>query len=45
MPPLYKFDDYDKCLLEFPEIKATYCIVKTLIKADNESESWNVIQV
>lgn len=46
MPPLYKFDDYEKCLNEYsPEMRATYCVVRTEIKPDAKSKSWEIIEV
>lgn len=46
MPPLYKFDNYEKCLHEYsPEMRATYCVVRTEIKPDAKSKSWEIIEV
>lgn len=45
MPALYKLDDYDKCMLELPNQRSTYCLVKTVIKPDNDSEIWKIVQV
>lgn len=45
MPPLYELDDYDVCMKMYPERKATYCVVKVLIKPDKDSETWRYIEV
>lgn len=43
MPPLSKYENYDKCLFQYPN--STYCVVKTMIKPDASSDIWGLIQV
>lgn len=43
MPPLSKYENYDKCLFQYPN--STYCVVKTMIKPDASSSIWGLIQV
>uniref|UniRef100_A0A182UXI0 Acyltransferase 3 domain-containing protein n=1 Tax=Anopheles merus TaxID=30066 RepID=A0A182UXI0_ANOME len=42
MPPLYLYDDYDRCLDEFPE-RATYCLVDSWIVPNDSAPLWSVI--
>ncbi|XP_065086712.1 nose resistant to fluoxetine protein 6-like [Ochlerotatus camptorhynchus] len=45
MPPMAVFDDYDLCMEDVPEGKvATYCIARVVIKPDNGSELWHLIE-
>ncbi|XP_063699368.1 nose resistant to fluoxetine protein 6-like [Culicoides brevitarsis] len=43
MPPLHKHDSYLDCTKKFRE-KAVYCVAKTYIKPDNNSEVWRYIK-
>lgn len=45
MPQLYLLEDYDRCLLEYPDVKSTYCYVRALIKPNSSSEIWNITHV
>uniref|UniRef100_A0A1A9VM91 Acyltransferase 3 domain-containing protein n=1 Tax=Glossina austeni TaxID=7395 RepID=A0A1A9VM91_GLOAU len=42
MPPIYQFDDYDKCLSVNP---STYCIVYAEIEPKHSSQLWNQIDI
>lgn len=42
MPPIYQFDDYDKCLSVNP---STYCIVYAEIEPNHFSQLWNQIDI
>ncbi|KXJ81468.1 hypothetical protein RP20_CCG019556 [Aedes albopictus] len=45
MPPLAKFDDYDLCMEDVPEGQiATYCVARVVIKPDNGSDLWHLIE-
>ncbi|XP_062542301.1 nose resistant to fluoxetine protein 6-like [Armigeres subalbatus] len=45
MPRLFEYDHYDDCLYSDPEeVKATYCLVRAVIKPDNGSELWRLIE-
>lgn len=37
MPPLFDFDDYDRCLRRFPQRISTYCLVRSDLVPDFES--------
>uniref|UniRef100_A0A182JNH5 Uncharacterized protein n=1 Tax=Anopheles christyi TaxID=43041 RepID=A0A182JNH5_9DIPT len=43
MPPLYLYDDYDRCLEEFP-VRATYCLVDSWIVPNDTNPLWSVIE-
>jgi len=43
MPQLYDFDDYDRCLQEFPGT-ATYCFVRADVQPDNKAPAWRAIK-
>lgn len=43
MPPLYLYDDYDRCLDEFPG-RATYCLVDSWIVPNDSAPLWSVIE-
>ncbi|XP_075145087.1 nose resistant to fluoxetine protein 6 [Haematobia irritans] len=43
MPPLYDFDDYDRCLQEFDQL-SHYCFVRADVLADPNAEAWQAIQ-
>ena len=45
MPPLYKMDDYDRCMEEFSNKPATYCYVTSVIKPNDSSTLWHTIKV
>lgn len=34
MPPLFDFDDYDRCLRRFPQRISTYCMVRSDLVPD-----------
>uniref|UniRef100_A0A182IST2 Acyltransferase 3 domain-containing protein n=3 Tax=Anopheles atroparvus TaxID=41427 RepID=A0A182IST2_ANOAO len=43
MPPLYLYDDYDRCLEEFP-VRAIYCLVDSWIVPNETNAIWPVIR-
>lgn len=48
MPPLYDFDDYDRCLYEFAGNEAatgpaSYCFVRADIEPDSQAAAWRAI--
>lgn len=46
MPPMHKVDDFDACFLQIPDgAKATYCSVTSLIKPNESSPIWQIVQV
>lgn len=46
MPEMFKLDDYDDCFLGAEDNKhATYCVVKSLIKPNQSSEIWKIVEV
>ncbi|XP_055620346.1 nose resistant to fluoxetine protein 6-like [Toxorhynchites rutilus septentrionalis] len=44
MPKMFEFENYDDCLYSDPEVKATYCVVKAVIKPNASSELWKTIE-
>ncbi|XP_037888711.1 nose resistant to fluoxetine protein 6-like [Glossina fuscipes] len=42
MPPIYQFDDYDKCLSINP---SAYCVVYAEIEPNHSSQLWNQIDI
>ncbi|XP_055604206.1 O-acyltransferase like protein-like, partial [Uranotaenia lowii] len=42
MPPLHQFENYDHCLRSQPG--ATYCTVKSIIRPNEQSELWKIIE-
>nr|XP_019547216.2 nose resistant to fluoxetine protein 6-like [Aedes albopictus] len=45
MPKMFEYDYYDDCLYSDPEeVQATYCMVRVVIKPDNRSELWRLIE-
>lgn len=44
MPRVFKYDDYDICLNDNPTIPSVYCVVKAVIRPDNSSEVWGLIE-
>ncbi|XP_055609835.1 nose resistant to fluoxetine protein 6-like [Uranotaenia lowii] len=44
MPNIFEYDHYDDCLFNDPEVSATYCLVRAVIKPDNESVVWRLIE-
>ncbi|XP_055533124.1 nose resistant to fluoxetine protein 6-like isoform X2 [Wyeomyia smithii] len=45
MPKLSELDNYDQCLQEMPTDRiATYCMVRLVIKPDNRSDVWRIIE-
>lgn len=46
MPPMARVDDFDKCFLDIPEgATATYCMVTSLIRPNETSDIWRVVNV
>ncbi|XP_050072930.1 nose resistant to fluoxetine protein 6-like [Anopheles maculipalpis] len=43
MPSLYLYDDYDRCLEEFP-VRATYCLIDGWIVPNDTIPLWSVIE-
>uniref|UniRef100_A0A336LLI2 CSON014430 protein n=1 Tax=Culicoides sonorensis TaxID=179676 RepID=A0A336LLI2_CULSO len=43
MPPMARFDEYERCILGYENTSA-YCIVKTAIKPNPELQLWNYIK-
>ncbi|XP_065086708.1 nose resistant to fluoxetine protein 6-like [Ochlerotatus camptorhynchus] len=43
LPKLYKYDDYDRCMLEF-DAKAVYCLIDTVIKPNTTAAVWPLIE-
>ncbi|KAL1399496.1 hypothetical protein pipiens_008163 [Culex pipiens pipiens] len=43
LPKLYLYDDYDRCLQEFPS-EAIYCLVDTEIKPNSTATIWPLIE-
>uniref|UniRef100_A0A182P598 Acyltransferase 3 domain-containing protein n=1 Tax=Anopheles epiroticus TaxID=199890 RepID=A0A182P598_9DIPT len=44
MPRVFKYDDYDVCLNDNPTIPSVYCVVKAVVRPDNGSEVWGMIE-
>ncbi|EAT39710.1 AAEL008518-PA, partial [Aedes aegypti] len=45
MPKMFEYDQYDDCLFSDPEeVQATFCLVRVVIKPDNGSELWRLIE-
>ncbi|XP_052898265.1 nose resistant to fluoxetine protein 6-like [Anopheles moucheti] len=44
MPRVFKYDDYDICLNDNPTIPSVYCVVKAVIRPDNTSYIWGLIE-
>lgn len=44
IPPLYKLDDYDKCV-KSSDAPVIYCLVKSNIQPDDTSDNWKLIKV
>ncbi|EDS31994.1 conserved hypothetical protein [Culex quinquefasciatus] len=45
MPKTYEYDDYDQCLSDVPVGQvAAYCLVRVVIKPDDESDRWHWIK-
>uniref|UniRef100_A0A182QII7 Acyltransferase 3 domain-containing protein n=1 Tax=Anopheles farauti TaxID=69004 RepID=A0A182QII7_9DIPT len=44
MPRVFKYDDYDICLNDNPTIPSVYCVVKAVIRPDNASAVWGLIE-
>lgn len=45
MPPMNLLEDYDKCLGEYPQYEAVYCIVNAEIKQNASNPLSAIIQV
>ncbi|XP_052873708.1 nose resistant to fluoxetine protein 6-like [Anopheles cruzii] len=43
MPPLYLYDDYDRCLEEFP-VRSVYCLVDSWVAPNDTIAGWSVIR-
>uniref|UniRef100_A0A1I8MIA6 Acyltransferase 3 domain-containing protein n=1 Tax=Musca domestica TaxID=7370 RepID=A0A1I8MIA6_MUSDO len=44
MPPLYDFDNYDRCLQEFNDDQSMYCFVRADVLPEPKAEAWQVIE-
>ncbi|XP_053687401.1 nose resistant to fluoxetine protein 6-like isoform X2 [Sabethes cyaneus] len=44
MPKLYAYDDYDQCVDAYNTPDPVYCVARSVIKPDNQSELWKFIQ-
>ncbi|XP_055529256.1 nose resistant to fluoxetine protein 6-like [Wyeomyia smithii] len=44
MPKMFHYDQYDDCLYEDPSVEASYCLVRVVIKPNNGSEVWKLIE-
>ncbi|XP_058830752.1 nose resistant to fluoxetine protein 6-like [Topomyia yanbarensis] len=44
MPKLYMYDDYDECFDAYDTPDPVYCVARSVIKPDNQSELWRFIQ-
>uniref|UniRef100_A0A1S4GUU3 Acyl_transf_3 domain-containing protein n=1 Tax=Anopheles gambiae TaxID=7165 RepID=A0A1S4GUU3_ANOGA len=47
MPKIYEYDDYDRCVAQAPLAladDAVYCVARTVIKPDQESSLWRLIE-
>ncbi|XP_062550134.1 nose resistant to fluoxetine protein 6-like [Armigeres subalbatus] len=45
MPPLAQFEDYDLCMENVPDGHiSTYCVTRVVIKPDNGSELWHLVE-
>lgn len=43
---MYEMDDFNRCLYAYsPEDKRTYCYVSSVIRPDNTSDIWKIIEV
>lgn len=45
MPPMHIYEPYDRCLDEFPQHEASYCLVNILIEPNNSNPIWHIIKV
>lgn len=46
MPPMARMDDYDRCFLDIPAgATATFCMVTSLIKPNETSDVWRIVNV
>lgn len=46
MPPMARLDDFDKCFLDIaPDAKATYCMITSLLKPNESSDIWRIVNV
>ncbi|EAT36801.1 AAEL011139-PA, partial [Aedes aegypti] len=45
MPRIYAYDDYDECFTTYESPDPAYCVARSVIKPDNRSELWRLIQV
>ncbi|KFB44409.1 AGAP005145-PA-like protein [Anopheles sinensis] len=44
MPRVFQYDDYDICLNDNPSVPSVYCVVKAVIRPDNTSDVWRIIE-
>ncbi|XP_073819270.1 nose resistant to fluoxetine protein 6 [Musca autumnalis] len=44
MPPLYDFDNYDRCLQEFTDDQSMYCFVRADVLPEPQAEAWQAIE-
>ncbi|XP_063697088.1 uncharacterized protein LOC134828068 [Culicoides brevitarsis] len=44
MPAIYDMDDQEECFFDSKSEEFNYCIATTIIKPDNTSSAWNVVQ-
>ncbi|XP_062550135.1 nose resistant to fluoxetine protein 6-like [Armigeres subalbatus] len=44
MPRIYAYDDYDECFTMYESPDPVYCVARSVIKPDNQSELWKFIQ-
>lgn len=46
MPPMARMDEFARCFLDIPEgATATFCMVTSLIKPNETSDVWRIIDV
>ncbi|XP_055628631.1 nose resistant to fluoxetine protein 6-like [Toxorhynchites rutilus septentrionalis] len=44
MPKLHAYDDYDECLDAYDTQEPVYCVARSIIKPENQSELWRFIK-
>uniref|UniRef100_A0A182JDV2 Acyltransferase 3 domain-containing protein n=1 Tax=Anopheles atroparvus TaxID=41427 RepID=A0A182JDV2_ANOAO len=44
MPRVFQYDDYDICLNDNPSVPSVYCVVKAVVRPDNASDVWRIIE-
>lgn len=46
MPPMARMDEFARCFLDIPEgATATFCMVTSLIKPNETSDIWRIVNV